>query len=39
MRYLLRRQVIASRFLALRAQPPDPMKITDYELAWAHAMG
>ncbi|MEV6986834.1 hypothetical protein AB0M95_37025 [Sphaerisporangium sp. NPDC051017] len=36
---LLRRQVIASRFLALRAQQPDPTKITDYELAWAYAMG
>ncbi|TMR98871.1 hypothetical protein [Nonomuraea basaltis] len=36
---LLRRMIIASRFLALRAQQPDPSKISDDELAWAYAMG
>lgn len=36
---LLRRTIIASRFLALRAAQPDPAKITDDELTWAYAMG
>lgn len=36
---LLRRMIIASRFLALRAQQPDPTKISDDELTWAYVMG
>jgi hypothetical protein len=36
---LLRRTIIASRFLVLRAAQPDPAKTTDDELTWAYAMG
>jgi hypothetical protein len=36
---LLRRTIIASRFLALRTAQPDPTKISDDELTWAYAIG